>query len=47
MEIVKFFFTNIWHFLGQVIVITLTLDGIADIVKAFRTPKNNQNNDND
>ncbi len=36
MSIVQFFFTNIWHFIGLMIVILFILEGIAGIVKAFR-----------
>jgi hypothetical protein len=36
MELLKFVFTDIWHFVGTVFIIGIILDGIAEIVKAFK-----------
>jgi hypothetical protein len=35
MELLKFIFTDIWHFLGTIILIGIVLEGIALIIKAF------------
>jgi len=36
MELLKSIFTDIWHFVGTVFIIGILLEGIAEIVKAFK-----------
>lgn len=36
MELLKFIFTDIWHFGGTIILIVIVLEGIAEIVKVFK-----------
>jgi hypothetical protein len=39
MEILRFAFQDGWHFVGVWVLIAVTGDSIADIVKALRKPE--------
>jgi hypothetical protein len=36
MTIVQFFFDDLWHFVGLVVVIGVTLDGVASVTRGWR-----------
>lgn len=36
MELVRFIFTDFWHFAGAVILIVAIMSGIAEIIEAIR-----------
>lgn len=39
MEFIRFIFEDLFHFIGFVIIVVFILEGIEDIVKAWRNKK--------
>lgn len=37
MTLAQFFFGNIWHFLGLVVVLVVIFEGLEGVVKAWRS----------
>lgn len=39
MDVLNFIFSGFWHFIGAIIILGVTFEGIELIVKAFNKPK--------
>lgn len=36
MELIRFIFQSVWHFIGTVILLCVVFEGIADIIKSIK-----------
>lgn len=46
MELIKFIFSSFWIFFGNLILVGVILEGIAEIIKAFRKPNSKEELEN-